>query len=321
MVQAQSIEPAILDHAGMHDIPQGSENMLPRGKMVEVETSNGGCVSLYDLHFDQQFSGTRTTEPMLQVCIMLEGNGVSSLSGCPNPILYHPGYCFLFYASKSMSAKHVIPADSQMTLVELRFEADYGNNFFPDTLSLLKKDVFLFSDDVGGDVWLARFPTPAAIRCLACDMLDKKTENASDKFWFEAKSLEVLSGITELLEAHADPYSGGRIELSRRDQKAIHDAYDMMLTEPEHDWTIQEIARTVGLNENKLKRGFGSIFGTSVYACLQQHRMTVAADRIRNDSDSITMIALSVGYSSPAHFAKVFRRYYGVSPRVYRRKS
>jgi AraC-like DNA-binding protein len=321
MVQAQSVEPEMLSRAGIRDIPQAGENILPRGKMVEVKTSNGGCVSLYDLHFDRGFSGIRTTEPMLQVCIMLEGNGVSSLKGCPNPILYRPGYCFLFYSSKRMSAEHVIPADSQMTLVELRFEANYGNNFFPDTLSLLKKDVFLFSDDVGGGVWLARFPTPAAIRCLACDMLDKKTENASDKFWFEAKSLEVLAGITELLEAYADPYGGNRIALSRRDRKVIHDAYDMLLAEPEHDWTIQEIARTVGLNENKLKRGFGSIFGTSVYACLQQHRMTVAADRIRNGSDSITMIALSVGYSSPAHFAKVFRRYYGVTPRVYRRKS
>lgn len=321
MVQVQTIEPDMLNRVGMREVPQADDNMLLQGKMLEVETSNGGSVSLYDLYFDQGFSGTRTTEPMLQVCIMLEGNGVSSLSGCPNPILYRPGYCFLFYASKSMSAKHVIPADSQMTLVELRFEADYGNNFFPDTLSLLKKDMFLFSDDVGGDVWLACFPTPAAIRCLACDMLDKKTETVSDKFWFEAKSLEILSGITKLLEAYADPCREDRIELSRRDQKAIRDAYDMMLTELEHDWTVQEIARAVGLNENKLKRGFGSIFGTSVYACLQQHRMTVAADRIRNDSDSITMIALSVGYSSPAHFAKVFRRYYGVSPRVYRRKS
>lgn len=321
MTQIQSMEPEMLNRAGMCDIPRLGGNVSPRGKMVEVETPNGGCVSLYELHFNQEFSGTRTTEPMLQVCVMLEGKGVSSLNGCSNPILYRPGYCFLFHAGRPMSAEYVIPAGSRMTLVKLRFEADYGNNFFPSTLSLLKKDVFLFSDDMGGDVWLARFPTPAAIRCLACDMLDKKMENASDKFWFEAKSLEVLAGIAELLEARADPYNGDRIELSRRDQKAIHNAYDMLLAEPEHDWTIQEIARTVGLNENKLKRGFRSIFRASVYACLQQHRMTVAADRIRNDSDSITMIALSVGYSSPAHFAKVFRRYYGVTPRVYRRKS
>jgi len=328
MEQARDLQFKALTHVGRDNISRMTDNITPRGKMIEVGISNGGCVGLYDLYFDRKYSVATTAAPMLQVSIMLEGNGASWLSGFPKPIPFRPGCFFLFYANKPISVEHVIPVDSRIRLVKLRFATDYGNNFSPiscvflsNILRLFRKDVFLFSDDEDGNVRLARFPTPIAIRRIAFDMLDKKPEAWSDKLWLEAKSLEILAFIIEFLESNVGPHGGDCIELSRRDQKAIHDAYDMLVAKPDHDWTIKKIARSVGVNENKLKRGFGSIFGTSVYACLQRHRITVAAEKIRNDDDSITRIALSVGYSNPAHFAKLFRRYYQMSPRDYRRKN
>ena len=39
---------------------------------------------------------------------------------------------------------------------------------------------------------------------------------------------------------------------------------------------------------------------------------------LRETDESIIQIALDLGYSSPSHFAQVFRRQVGVSPRDYR---
>lgn len=287
-------------------------------KLFEHETSNGSSISLYDVFFEKQFSDRRVTSPMLQVCVMMEGSGVSYLEGCSAPITYLPGHMFLFFSTRSLEATHSSPAMMPMKLVELRFDVGYGNNIFPDILGALKKDAFLFCDDSDEGVWLARFPTPTSIRCIVNEMHSKQIETASDRFWLEAKSVEILSTITEMLEKQADLNRQAPVELTRRERKAIHQVYDLLLSSLETEWTIHELARKVGINDNKLKRGFKSIFGTSVYACLQQHRMTKAAEALRHSQESITMIALDVGYSSPAHFAKIFKRYFGMTPRAYR---
>ncbi len=46
--------------------------------------------------------------------------------------------------------------------------------------------------------------------------------------------------------------------------------------------------------------------------------MAEARRLLRETDASIIQIALDLGYSSPSHFAQVFRRAVGVSPRHYR---
>jgi AraC family transcriptional regulator len=46
--------------------------------------------------------------------------------------------------------------------------------------------------------------------------------------------------------------------------------------------------------------------------------MAEARRLLRETDASIIRIALDLGYSSPSHFAQVFRRQVGVSPRDYR---
>jgi AraC-like DNA-binding protein len=48
-------------------------------------------------------------------------------------------------------------------------------------------------------------------------------------------------------------------------------------------------------------------------------RMTLAADKLANSSDPISVIALSLGYESESAFGKAFKRIMGCSPRQYGR--
>ena len=54
---------------------------------------------------------------------------------------------------------------------------------------------------------------------------------------------------------------------------------------------------------------------------LTRWRMLVAGDRLKNSDDSISVIALSLGYESESAFGKAFRRVMGCSPRQYSRGS
>jgi len=47
-------------------------------------------------------------------------------------------------------------------------------------------------------------------------------------------------------------------------------------------------------------------------------RITRAQQFIRETSRSLIEIALEVGYTSPSHFTKVFRRVTGVTPKEFR---
>jgi len=78
--------------------------------------------------------------------------------------------------------------------------------------------------------------------------------------------------------------------------------------------TIQELARRVGLNTNKLQTGFKSIFGTTVNGYIQNKRLMEASVLIKNTDLSFSEIANKVGISSKSYFSKIFKDHYGKTP-------
>jgi AraC-like DNA-binding protein len=64
---------------------------------------------------------------------------------------------------------------------------------------------------------------------------------------------------------------------------------------------------------------FKETVGASPLEYLTRWRMLLAADRLENSSDSISVIALSLGYESESAFSTAFKRVTGRSPRRYSR--
>lgn len=89
------------------------------------------------------------------------------------------------------------------------------------------------------------------------------------------------------------------------------------LSEPH---TLGSLARAIGTNRNSLCIAFQNIYGQSVFSWLREQRMHEAARRLKQTSASIQNICSEVGYSTPANFSTAFKKYFGVSPRQYRKK-
>ncbi len=53
---------------------------------------------------------------------------------------------------------------------------------------------------------------------------------------------------------------------------------------------------------------------------LTRWRMLLAGDKLKNSSDPISVIALSLGYESESAFSTAFKRVMGCSPRQYGRR-
>jgi signal transduction histidine kinase/AraC-like DNA-binding protein/ABC-type sugar transport system substrate-binding protein len=82
-----------------------------------------------------------------------------------------------------------------------------------------------------------------------------------------------------------------------------------------------EIARAIGVSENYLSEIFRRELGLSPWEYLSRYRIRQAREILRRTNDSITSVALQVGFTDPAYFSRVFRKETGLSPSAYREQA
>jgi AraC-like DNA-binding protein len=93
---------------------------------------------------------------------------------------------------------------------------------------------------------------------------------------------------------------------------ALHDA-------PGQRWTLQELAERVGMSRSTFSQRFKDTVGESPMEYLTRWRMLLAADKLVNSTDPVSVISLALGYESEAAFSTAFKRVMGCSPRQYGR--
>jgi len=89
------------------------------------------------------------------------------------------------------------------------------------------------------------------------------------------------------------------------------------LTEP---LSLAGLARTAGMSRSTLTRAFRRILRRSPIEHLIRLRLERACVRLRETDDTVTEIALAVGFNDSNYFARQFRRLMGRTPRAYRRE-
>lgn len=85
--------------------------------------------------------------------------------------------------------------------------------------------------------------------------------------------------------------------------------------------TLDAIARYVGVGRRQLERAFSDALGLSPMAFLRSLRLEYGGWLLRNDTRSITQIALDCGFADGAHFSRDFRAHFGIAPREFQRQT
>ncbi|MFT4046584.1 MAG: helix-turn-helix transcriptional regulator [Solimonas sp.] len=89
-----------------------------------------------------------------------------------------------------------------------------------------------------------------------------------------------------------------------------------LLSEPADNSTATQWARRLHIDAKTLQRLFARDTGMSFGQWRQQVRLLAALERLAR-GDRVLDTALALGYASPAAFATMFKRQFGVSPSVY----
>jgi len=113
----------------------------------------------------------------------------------------------------------------------------------------------------------------------------------------------------------------GRATQRKRDPRVAR-ALELMRSHPEQRWTVERLARKVGLSRAAFTRRFAALTGTSPLRHLTELRLALAAACLaREDEIALAALAARVGYRSEFAFSRAFKRRYGIAPSIFRRTS
>jgi AraC-like DNA-binding protein len=115
----------------------------------------------------------------------------------------------------------------------------------------------------------------------------------------------------------ADGAKGGVGWLFALADKQMSAAIRCMHDDPGHPWTLQKLAEHAGMSRSVFALKFKETVGATPMEYLTRWRMLLAGDKLKYSGDSLSAIALSLGYESESAFGKAFRRVMGCSPRQY----
>ncbi|WP_158502430.1 AraC family transcriptional regulator [Vitiosangium sp. GDMCC 1.1324] len=85
-------------------------------------------------------------------------------------------------------------------------------------------------------------------------------------------------------------------------------------------WTVERLARAVGLSRTVFAQRFRRLVGETVMAYVTSRRMHLAAGLLCTSNDGLGQIAEQVGYETEVTFSKAFRAWAGEPPGHYRRR-
>jgi AraC-like DNA-binding protein len=111
----------------------------------------------------------------------------------------------------------------------------------------------------------------------------------------------------------------GLLRLEPMQDPQIEAAAALVKEQPGRPWTVQSLAREVGMSRTLFATRFRSAVGESPMRHLTKVRLGQAAGYLATTNLSLDAIARRTGYGNNAALSKAFKREFGVAPGAYRR--
>jgi len=105
--------------------------------------------------------------------------------------------------------------------------------------------------------------------------------------------------------------AGLRDDVIGRSLSILHDR-------PAEPWSLESLAREVGLSRSALAERFHSFVGTPPMQYLARWRMQLAASLLSGSQLTLSQVAERVGYGSETALSRAFKRLVGVAPSAWR---
>ena len=117
-------------------------------------------------------------------------------------------------------------------------------------------------------------------------------------------------------------FDTSNLQITSRDKKFISKAIEIINNHISNEnFDVNNFAKEIGLSRVQLHRKLTALTGQTSSDLIRIIKLTKAAKLIQSNFGNISEIALEVGFSNPANFAKAFHAHFGVSPSNYKKNS
>jgi AraC-like DNA-binding protein len=162
-------------------------------------------------------------------------------------------------------------------------------------------------------------PAKAALRTCIEHMSEETRDPQPGGFLITQQLAQIL--LVRTLRAHLQETGTGVGWLFALADRQLAAAIAAMHAEPAQPWTVERLARVAGMSRTAFALRFKSKVGQPPMEYLTRWRMLLADDRLRHLREPVSVVALSLGYTSESAFSTAFKRIMGTAPRRHARRA
>jgi AraC family transcriptional regulator len=156
--------------------------------------------------------------------------------------------------------------------------------------------------------------------------LVQRLENADssplEALWADVTALQLIADVLEAAFArHGQPRSRRRSGTDADHADRIEAVKTYLAGRLSERITLDSAARFVHVSPFHLARIFQQRTGVPIHRYLTRLRLRASLERLADDSNDLTALALDLGFSSHSHFTDSFRREFGCRPSDVRRSA
>ena len=164
-------------------------------------------------------------------------------------------------------------------------------------------------------------PSEPQFDCLANSLIQLLETAKQDLEGNRQTAKALLAKASSILQSEIDRRSGangsGRSGLAGWQIARVRAFIDKNLHSTIHTKDLSAVARRSAAH---FARSFKHTFGESPHAYVMKRRLETACHLMMTSSESLSQIALSVGFSDQSHLCKRFKQAFGESPSNWRRE-
>ncbi|MFD1143309.1 helix-turn-helix transcriptional regulator [Larkinella insperata] len=228
----------------------------------------------------------------------------------PETNILHGQHSLLFYPALAGELTYLRTPSARSVEIELSLDflrRAYGNDLEQlgrFGLSIEKKCPALMGN--------RSFPITGRMKQILAELRECPYVGSLKKLFVTAKVMELLALQIDQMMAEPPVASG----LKKADVDKLHAVRDLLTQNLHAPYSIEQLARMVGLNRTKLQEGFKELFQTTVFGYLTDCRMQQARELILTGSyETIAEVSNLIGYKNHQHFTVAFKKKFGYLPR------
>ena len=135
----------------------------------------------------------------------------------------------------------------------------------------------------------------------------------ADLLWVEETAIELLARLVPMAAGRAAVTAPA---LTLRHRRLVDDAKALLALWARQPVRLSLLAGRLSCSVFHLCRTFKQVEGTTIHGYQQDLRLRMALAEVP-ETDSLTDVALDLGFSSHSHFTAAFRRRFGLTPSAY----